>query len=169
MAKEQSVKITGNLMNAYFICKRKLWLYSREVSPGKENTYLQLGTLIGKESYKRDKKEILLGSIKIDLVKRGENSLVIAEVKKSSAGKKAARMQLLFYLYRLKEIGISAEGELLVPKERKKEKVILSEEAEEKVKNAISDIQKIIALEMPPPAVKTHFCNKCAYKDFCFA
>ena len=156
-------------MNAYFICKRKLWLYSHEISPGKENTYLQLGTLLGDESYKRDKKEILLGSIKIDIVKRNNQSTVIAEVKKSSAGKKAARMQLLFYLYRLKEMGITAEGELLVPKERKKEKVKLSEEAEEKVKNAISDIQRIIALEVPPPVAKTHFCSKCAYKDFCFA
>ena len=162
-------KITGNLINAYYICHRKLWLFSREISPQKENTYLQLGTLLGDKSYKREKKEILIGNIKIDLVKKEEGNIVIAEIKKSSAGKNAAKMQLIFYLYNLRKMGISAEGELLIPKERKKEKVVLDKDAIRKVESAIKDIKRIISLETLPPAVKTRFCSKCAYKDLCFA
>ena len=163
------VKVSGTLMWYYFVCKREVWLMSREVTPFEEDDLLEIGRLIHEDSYKREKKEVDLFSMKIDVLRKTNGRLLIGEMKKSSSYLMPARMQLLFYLYRLKEMGISAEGELLVPKERKKEKVILSEEAEEKVKNAISDIQKIIALETPPPAVKTHFCNKCAYKDFCFA
>ena len=163
------VKVSGTLMWYYFVCKREVWLMSREVTPFEENDLLEIGRLIHEDSYKREKKEVDLFSMKIDVLRKTNGRLLIGEMKKSSSYLMPARMQLLFYLYRLKEMGISAEGELLVPKERKKEKVILSEEAEKKVKNAISDIQKIIALETPPPAVKTHFCNKCAYKDFCFA
>ncbi len=163
------VKVSGTLMWYYFVCKREVWLMSREVTPFEEDDLLEIGRLIHEDSYKREKKEVDLFSMKIDVLRKANGRLLIGEMKKSSSYLMPARMQLLFYLYRLKEMGISAEGELLVPKERKKEKVILSEEAEEKVKNAITDIQKIIALETPPPAVKTHFCNKCAYKDFCFA
>ena len=163
------VKVSGTLMWYYFVCKREVWLMSREVTPFEEDDLLEIGRLIHEDSYKREKKEVDLFSMKIDVLRKTNGRLLIGEMKKSSSYLMPARMQLLFYLYRLKEMGISAEGELLVPKERKKEKVILSEEAEKKVKNAISDIQKIIALETPPPAVKTHFCNKCAYKDFCFA
>ena len=163
------VKVTGTLMWYYFVCKREVWLMSREVTPFEEDDLLEIGRLIHEDSYKREKKEVDLFSMKIDVLMKTNGRLLIGEMKKSSSYLMPARMQLLFYLYRLKEMGISAEGELLVPKERKKEKVILNKDAEEKVKSAISDIQKIIALETPPPAVKTHFCNRCAYKDFCFA
>ena len=142
---------------------------SREVTPFEEDDLLEIGRLIHEDSYKREKKEVDLFSMKIDVLRKTNGRLLIGEMKKSSSYLMPARMQLLFYLYRLKEMGISAEGELLVPKERKKEKVILNKDAEEKVKSAISDIQKIIVLETPPPAVKTHFCSRCAYKDFCFA
>ena len=163
------VKVTGTLIWYYFVCKREVWLMSREVTPFEEDDLLEIGRLIHEDSYKREKKEVDIFSMKIDVLRKSNGRLLIGEMKKSSSYLMPARMQLLFYLYRLKEMGISAEGELLIPKERKKEKVILSEEAEEKVKDAISDIRRIIALETPPPTVKTHFCNKCAYKDFCFA
>ncbi len=42
-------------------------------------------------------------------------------------------MQLLFYLYKLKEREIEAKGELLIPKERKKISVELDKAAEEKI------------------------------------
>jgi len=163
------VKVTGTLMWYYFVCKREVWLMSREVTPFEEDDLLEIGRLIHEDSYKREKKEVDLFSMKIDVLRKSNGRLLIGEMKKSSSYLLPASMQLLFYLYRLKEMGVAAEGELLVPKERKKEKVKLDEEAEEKVKNAISDIGRIIALETPPPAVKTRFCNKCAYKDFCFA
>ena len=161
--------ITGNTINAYYICHRKVWLFAHEVNPPTNNSYLEIGRLIGENFYKREKKEILVGNIKIDLVKRENGNVVIAEIKKSSSGKRAARMQLAFYLYQLKQMGIESTGELLVPKERKKEKIILTKELEEELEKAMKDIQAIIAQPKPPPVHKTHFCRVCAYKDLCFA
>ncbi|MEA3313129.1 MAG: Dna2/Cas4 domain-containing protein, partial [Caldisericota bacterium] len=86
--------ITGNLVNAYYICYRKLWFFAHEVNPHLDNFYLEIGTLIGEQSYKREKKEIQIGNMKIDLVKKEGGNIVIAEIKKSSKGVKAARMQL---------------------------------------------------------------------------
>ena len=52
-------KITGNLINAYFICRRKLWLFSHEINPYSENPYLEIGSLIGEEFYKRGNISVL--------------------------------------------------------------------------------------------------------------
>ena len=161
-------KITGNLVNAYFICPRKVWLFAHEISPSLENPYLEMGRLIGEETYKREKKEITIGNLKIDLIKKEDGNIVVAEIKKSSKGINAAKMQLLFYLYQLREKGIEAKGELLIPKERKKMPVELSEEKEEELRKAFVDIKKILKMGTPPAPKRIPFCRNCAYREFCW-
>lgn len=161
-------RITGNLVNAYCICHRKLWLFAHEINPPSNNPYLEIGTLIGEESYKRERKEIQVGNMKIDLIKKESGNVVVAEIKKSSKGKDAARMQLLFYLYQLKKEGIDAQGELLIPKEKKKISVELTDELIEKLKTAIAEIGEIISKEEPPLPKKIPFCRNCAYREFCW-
>ena len=162
-------KITGNLVNAYFICRRKVWLFAHEVNPSLENPYLEIGKLIGEESYKRAKKEIVAGNLKIDMIEKANGKTVIAEIKKSSKGEKAAEMQLLFYLYRLKQQGIKAKGELLIPKERKRIPVELTDENKRELENAIADIREILEMDKPPLLKRIPFCRNCAYNEFCWA
>ena len=162
-------KITGNLVNAYFICHRKVWLLAHEVNPSLENPYLEIGKLIGEESYKRAKKEIVAGNLKIDMIEKANGKTVIAEIKKSSKGEKAAEMQLLFYLYRLKQQGIKAKGELLIPKERKRIPVELTDENKRELENAIADIREILEMDKPPLLKRIPFCRNCAYNEFCWA
>lgn len=95
---------------------------------------------ITEETYKRDKKEILFGNIKIDLIRKESGNMVVAETKKSPKGVNAARMQLLFYFYKLKELGVDARGELLIPKERKKIDVELDKAAEETYKKEKKEV-----------------------------
>ena len=161
-------KITGNLVNAYYICHRKVWLFAHEINPSTSNPYLEIGRLIGEESYKREKKEILMGNIKIDLIKKESGNIVVAEVKKSSKGLKAAKMQLLFYLYKLKQKSIEANGELLIPKEKRKILIKLDDKSVDMIEKAVVEINNIINMEKPPPVVKTNYCKKCAYYEFCW-
>ena len=56
--------------------------------------------------------------------------MVVGEVKKTSKFKESARMQLLYYLKQLKDMGIQATGFLAFPKEKKKEEIILTAEDE---------------------------------------
>ncbi len=163
------VKITGTLVWYYFVCKRQVWMMSREMNPYNDDELLELGRLIHEHFYKREKKEISFSTMRLDLVKKNGKNTIVGEIKKSSRYLLPGQMQLAFYLYQLKQRGIEASGELLVPKERKKEKILLTEELEKKLKNAMDEIQKIIRLDAPPPVVKTRFCSKCAYKDLCFA
>lgn len=160
--------LTGSLINSYLICPRKAWLWAHELSPDSENTYLEIGTLIGEQSYKREKKEITLPGMKIDLVRKSEGDKVIAEVKKSSKGEKAALMQLLFYLYKLEKKGIKLKGELLVPKEKKRLVVELTEEKKKELEGIFDKINLLVKGNIPAP-VKIRFCRGCAYNEFCWA
>ena len=65
--------------------------------------------------------------MKIDLIKWRDGELVVGELKKSSKFEMPAKMQLAYYLYRLREQGINLEGELLIPKERKRKRIKLDD------------------------------------------
>jgi len=165
----QNLKITGNLVNAYFVCPRKLWLYAHEISPDPEWEFLELGRLISEQSYKREKRELEIGGMKIDILQRRDGEVIVGEIKKSSKGLKPGKMQLLFYLYKLKQYGVEMKGELLIPKERKRIKVELDETLERELKNAIEEMQKIMKSDEPPEPKRTWWCSKCAYFEFCWS
>jgi CRISPR-associated exonuclease Cas4 len=60
------------------------------------------------------------------------------------------------------------EGVLAHPAERKREKVVLTEQREDKIEEAIRGIHDIITKNAPPPAERKPFCDACAYHDFCW-
>ena len=169
MVEESDLRVTGTLIWYYYICKREVWLMAHHLEPDEDNPLIELGRLISDTTYKRDTKQVHLESIIIDLTKLDDEKLVIGEVKKSSKFRDSARMQLCYYLYVLRDYGIEAEGELLFPKEKKKEKVALNDETVRKLENDIQDIKKIALQELPPPAVRIRYCTNCAYNEFCWS
>jgi len=141
---------------------------AHELHPNQEEPFLEIGRLIQKESYAREKKEIELGHIKIDLIKKADGEFIVGEIKKSSRFEHPAKMQLAYYLYCLKQYGIAAKGELLIPKEKKRIKVELTENIKAELKQTISAIKEIIKQEKPPLPQRTKYCSHCAYKEFCW-
>jgi CRISPR-associated exonuclease Cas4 len=141
---------------------------AHELNPNQEDSFLEIGRLLGEGAYKREKKEITVGNMKIDLMKRGNGETIIGEIKKSSRFENSARMQLAFYLHRLKQRGIEAKGELLIPKERKRIPVQLTEDTESELKEAFSKIERIMEQPNPPEPVKIRYCTNCAYREFCW-
>jgi len=142
---------------------------SRQLTPWQDNPFIEIGRLISEESYKRDKKEIHIENIVIDLLKTEGEDVIIGEVKKSSRFEKSAKMQLAYYLLRLKQLGISATGKLLFPKEKKKLTLTLTKEIEDELISAQREIKLIIQMDMPPSAKKIKFCSKCGYQEFCWS
>lgn len=161
-------RITGTLVWYYYICRREVWLMAHELNPETENSFLELGRLIHEDSYSREKKEFTAPGMKIDLLRKRDGQLIVAEIKKSSRFTKSATMQLVYYLWRLREMGIEAGGELLVPKERKRFPVELTDELESNLLKAMEDIERIMNLEKPPAPAKISFCRNCAYAEFCW-
>lgn len=162
------VNINGTMINYYSICHRSLWYIIHGLEAAQDHPFLEIGRFITQEAYARSKKEVVFENLKIDLVKKENNDVVVAEIKKSSKAKKSAQLQLAYYLYRLKEIGITARGELLYPEEKKREKVVLSKELENMLHTIILEIEKISNLEKPPELRKIPYCRNCAYRDFCW-
>ncbi len=163
------IRITGSMIQAYIICPRQAWLTSRQICPDEDNIYLALGRLIDQQSYGRERKEVRLGHLCLDLIRRGGKQLVVGEVKKSSRALEAAKLQLAFYLHELAALGIEAEGELLFPEERRKEKVVLDEAMSKQVTEIKSEVTSLISREQPPLPHKNRRCSKCAYAELCWA
>jgi len=162
-------RIGGTLVWYYFICKREVWLMARGIEPDRQHDDLLLGRLLDRSSYSRDSHDVQEGNSRFDIVRDKDGILVIGEVKKSSRAKEASRMQLAHYLYDLSRDGIYAEGELLFPKEKKREHVILDDALKGLLDKAYVDIKKIVEGNQPPPLRLTGFCKKCAYSEWCWS
>ena len=161
-------KITGTIFRVYNLCKRQMWMLSREVSPNQDNDFLSLGRMIHENSYTRKKKEIVIDNCKFDVIDKKDGKYIIGEIKKSSKAIESSISQLKYYLYTLNKKGIILSGEILVPKEKKRVKVTLEKEDIEHIEQMLSEIEGVISGSMPK-LIKIGFCKNCAYNDFCWS
>lgn len=160
------ILFTGVQVQYYFIDHRMLWYFSRGITMEHNSELVEIGKIITNEFYKRDKKEIQIGRIKIDFYKK---NLEIHEVKKSSKFIEASRWQLIYYLYVLKKSGVECKGVLNFPKERKTEEVFLDEEKEKKMEEILKDIKKIVNLHTPPITKQSQKLKKSSYYELFMA
>ncbi|MBZ9691841.1 CRISPR-associated protein Cas4 [Clostridium botulinum] len=163
----EEYKVQGTKFNYYFVCKRKLWLFSKGISMEDGNDKIQEGKIAHEYSYKnkeKNKEKLVDELIKIDIVEKDE----IREVKLSSKMKDSDRMQLLYYLFYLKQLGINKKGTLNYVKERKKEEVILKKEDEIKIVEVLKNIKIVLNLKYPPKVEKFNYCKKCSYYEYCY-
>lgn len=162
-------RIGGTLVWYYAICRREVWLMSHGVEPDREDEFLMMGRLIDKNSYRRERRSVEFGNSKFDILREERGTLVVGEVKKSSRSLGAAKLQLGHYLYELEKTGVGAKGELLFPKEKKKETVELTDGMREQLDNVYCDIERIVLQSAPPAAKRCSYCRSCAYREFCWS
>lgn len=158
--------ISGLHVQYYFICHRKLWLYSKNLGLEEGHERVVDGTLLHERSYKNaDRKELVIDQMfRIDALE-GE---YVREVKISSKMTDADKYQLLFYLYQLKKRGLVRKGLISYSKEKKTEEIVLTEEDEKKIDEIVVKIQGILQSDTAPQLVRKTYCRRCAYFDFCF-
>ena len=166
---QKELNITGTLIWYYYICPREVWLQSRQINPDESDENMTWGRYLHEHAYEREKKELSFGSSKFDWVKGKDGEMVVVEVKKTNRYIKSSTMQLLFYLYTLKQQGIIATGELRFPEQKQIEKVELNEENELELLQSMAEIERIMEQKLPPPASKIKYCGKCAYQELCWA
>jgi CRISPR-associated exonuclease Cas4 len=158
--------ITGTEINYLFICPTKLWYFSKGITMEQESEWVDLGRFLHEQRYGSEEKEIQIGSIKIDFIRRGE-VIEVHEVKLSKSMEKAHEMQALYYLYYLKKLGIKAKAVLHYPKLNETREVIL-DGMEGEIKWAINEVERIKSLPSPPKPLKSKKCKKCAYYELCW-
>lgn len=164
----QALRTNGVKINYFFICKRKLWLYCKNLSMEWNSDQVLLGRLLHEGSYRYlPKREVMVDNlIKIDLLESNE---VLHEVKYSRKMEEAHRWQILYYLFYLKQLGLeNIRGEINYPKLKRKEVVNLGPEEETRMLPILQEIKQIEASPQPYPATFTSICRKCSYGEFCW-
>ncbi len=165
MMLSKEMLVTGTQVNYYFICRRKLWFFSHNITMEKESEDVAIGKLLHEKTYKRMEKEVVMDKIAIDFVERN-GKIIIHEVKKSRKMEKAHYYQLLYYIYFLRKKGVDAEGVINYPLARKTERVRLKDE--EEIEKILEEIKRIVTATFPPPAEKKRYCGKCSYFEMCW-
>ncbi|MCG3257647.1 MAG: CRISPR-associated protein Cas4 [Candidatus Heimdallarchaeota archaeon] len=160
-------KITGLLISYYFICKRKMWLFSHKISFELEHQNVQIGKQLHKNRYKRQKKDItIFDTINIDFIKKGEQ-IVLHEIKKSKKMEKAHKYQMYFYLDFLLKHGVEAKGEINYPILNQRISLKLTDEIRLELEEIYQGIRETVSGDLPRKRKKS-YCKKCAYYEFCF-
>jgi CRISPR-associated exonuclease Cas4 len=162
----QSLKTTGIKVNYLYVCERKLWLFDRGIQMESRSDKVLMGKLLNESAYPREEnKEVLIDNlINIDIVGDDE----IREIKYSNRMHHADRIQILYYLYYLKQLGIEKRGIINYAKMRKREEIVLTPKAEREVEKALIRIQEVLKMDKPPMLLKKPYCTKCAYYEFCW-
>ncbi|NJE75582.1 CRISPR-associated protein Cas4 [Thermococcus sp. ES12] len=158
--------IRGTEINYLFICPTKLWYFAKGITMEQESEWVDLGRFLHERRYANEEKEVQIGSIKIDFIRRGD-VIEVHEVKLGKGMEKAHEMQALYYLYYLKRLGIEARAVLHYPKLNETKEVTL-DGRENEIKAAIEDVERIKSLPVPPKPVKSKKCLKCAYYELCW-
>lgn len=161
------MRISGTHVYYYFVCKRKLWCFSKSIRMEHLDENVQLGKLLDESSYNRDSGQVMIDeTVNIDFIRDWK---VLHEVKKSRAIEEAGIWQLKYYIYFLREKGIAIEnGVIDYPKLRRREEVELSEEDEQTLMRVLADIEEICSQEKPPKVIEKPICKKCAYFEYCY-
>ena len=97
---EDELIIRGIEINYLYVCKTKLWYFVRGITMEQESDFVDLGKFLHEKSYFGEEKEVQIGSIKIDFIKK-RDIIEIHEVKKGKTMEKAHIMQALYYIYYL--------------------------------------------------------------------
>lgn len=159
--------ITGVMVYYNFVCTRKLWYFSNDLNMEFNSELVGMGKLIDETSYSREKKNILIDeTINVDFLKDWK---VIHEVKKSRKVDIAAKWQLKYYIWVLRNKGVDIEkGVLDYPLLRKREDVLLDINEEEELLEVLDEIKDIVNMKAPPKVKKKGICKKCAYFELCY-
>mgnify|MGYP000135468140 CR=1 FL=1 len=101
-------------------------------------------------------------------MRKGRDTLIF-ETKKSSKMIEAARWQIYYYLWYVKKrYGQNLKGVLVIPLEKKREVLELTDDIEREIERMRNDIERIVNLEKPPPPIRKRFCRKCSYYSLCY-
>ncbi|MBN4074634.1 MAG: CRISPR-associated protein Cas4 [Alkaliphilus sp.] len=162
------MKTTGSEINYYFVCKRKLWYHSRNLSMEHTSTRVEIGKELQSQTYQRQKKEILIdNTISLDFIEKG---LIINETKLTKSMADATLHQILYYIYYLEKKGVEGvTGEINYPKSKVKKTVELTAENRDELEVVLGEIHLIKSSNIAPGIKNEKKCKKCSYYELCFS
>ena len=169
MQNSENVRITGTAINYLHICTRKLWFYQNHLEMEHTSEYVDMGQLLNDESYPREKRREwdIDDLIRIDFV---DKNGLLHDIKSGPAMETAHIMQLCYYLYLLKQKGVTnRKGVINYPRQRQTTEVELTPEREQAVETSIEKVKEIAMLPTPPQIDYMKICKSCSYQELCWS
>jgi CRISPR-associated exonuclease Cas4 len=164
------MQLTATHINYFFICRRKLWLFSNGINMEHTSQAVAEGKLIGETTYpQRPEKytEVEIAGSKIDFY--DAKAKVVHEIKKSDKMETAHQWQVKFYIWLLEQNGIDgATGILEYPSLREKTEVLLTGDDRATLVNTVKEIEALVQKEECPARINAKICKSCSYHDFCY-
>ncbi|MDQ7083118.1 MAG: CRISPR-associated protein Cas4 [Aquificota bacterium] len=149
------------------VCERKLWLFSRGISLEHTSDRVSMGRFVDR-TYFEGEEGFQDAYVSIDFIKTGKE-IVVHEVKLSRSLEEAHLLQVKYYIYYLKNLGLNVrKGVIHYPKLRKVKEVSFSEEDRKLIEETLSRIKEVLSRDSPPPPVDKPYCRKCAYFEACY-
>ena len=161
--------ITGTAINYLYICERKLWFFQNHLEMEHTSEYIALGQLLHEDTYPREKRRewLIDGRVRIDFV---DKDGILHDIKSGPAMETAHVMQLCYYLYLLKQKGVSdRKGVINYPRQRRTTEVELTADRARELETAIEQVTQIAALPTPPHADYMKICKSCSYQELCWS
>ncbi len=161
--------ITGTAINYLYICERKLWFFQNHLEMEHTSEYVNIGQLLHEDTYPREKRRewLIDGMVRIDFV---DKDGILHDIKSGPAMETAHVMQLCYYLYLLKQKGVTdRKGVINYPRQRRTTEVELTVDRERELETAIEKVTQIAALPTPPHADYMKICKSCSYQELCWS
>lgn len=168
----QQLGITGTMVAYHFICRRKLWLFSKglNLENVSGNVDVIKGRILHESRFKREPhKEYDFDTIKVDFLRFGDQ-VFVHEVKKSKKFEKAHIWQLKYYIYLLRVRGVNCTaGVIHYPSSMRKVDVAWGENDDMHIERILEDVNQTTRQPIPSARLDRKMCSRCAYFDFCYA
>ena len=164
-----TIRVTGTMISYLHVCPRQLWFFQNHIEMEHTSDRVAMGQLLHEESYPREKrKERPINERNlIDFI---DKDGILHDVKSSPSMQKAHEMQMLYYLYLLKQKGLpNRKGVINYPRQRRTVAVELTPEKECEVEEAIRKVKKISDLPTPPDVEFMKICKSCSYMELCWS
>ncbi|MDD3160142.1 MAG: Dna2/Cas4 domain-containing protein [Candidatus ainarchaeum sp.] len=155
------MKLTGTLIKNYCHCKRQAYLYFYGINF--ENELTKIGKL---NHIEKGSDELIFDEIKIDKIKGDE----VIEFKKSSSNLEGTKLQLLYYLYLLKQKNIIKIGKLKDLTYGNEYVLELDDENYLKINSLINELSDYFTNQkmVPEKKISKKQCKGCSFFYYCW-
>lgn len=166
------VNITWSMINYYFVCKRKLWLFHNNLTSEHTSEKVKIWKHYHELRYDEEDEnvEVELDGIKIDKLTKD----YVEEFKKANTEYKWVEMQVLYYIWKLKEKWIIKKWIIKYKENRNSVKIELTPEKEKELMEVIKELENTLHLKNIPEKLKNtkwwphKKCKWCSYYEFCW-
>jgi len=163
--------LTATHVKYYHLCRRKLWLFDRDVWMEHTSEAVAAGELLHQSAYPQRAeryREINLGGSRIDFY--DPQRKVVHEMKKSAKMADSHVAQVKYYLWLLEQHGVENPTAILeYPKLRQTQPVHLTDDDRTRIPVELAAMRVLLADDATCPLViNKPFCKRCAYYEFCY-